>query len=126
MERILELEMKLLPGILLIASLTASAGENLLKNPGFEDDSNWKPWWRQGQYDSASAKEGKRALRLDFNGGKTGICQTVEINQGTPAPLIFGGWFKTVGVSVGKGQMCRMRMAVYTSDGKEHWNRMQS
>lgn len=114
--------MKLLPSILLIAALTASAGENLLKNPSFEDDSNWKPWWRQGQFDSAAAKEGKRALRLDFNGGKTGVFQTVEVNQSSPAPLIFGGWFKTADISVGKGQMCRMRVAVYTSDGKEHWN----
>jgi len=79
-------------------------GENLLKNPDFEntDMSNildWKPY--QSGYKIDSGRTGKAVLleRTENDTNQYGIYQSVILNQKTKKSIFFSGWSKSENLS---------------------------
>jgi len=99
-------------------------GANLVRNPGFEDDSAWEAVGGGFTYDAAVAHSGKRSARVsgaDLE-ASAGLRQVIELDPPVMHPLRVGGWSRAQGAEV--GQDYNVYLDLFYDDGTPLWGQI--
>ncbi len=98
------------------------AGE-LLPDPGFEQDAQWRPFGSGFVFDAALRQEGARSIRCEneTESEVRGAFCTVQLDQHAAAPIVLSGWSRAEGISGAKDPDYSLYVDALHQDGTPLW-----